>query len=222
MIFSLGMWIYVHTFPDGYRPPPRAEIDAGAVVRVEKAKDGDAERITKVLVERGTVRTTNVAIRESGGERTIPARVGDGDKATDVGILAPDFVVAGTDRKDRFGVEGVPVVLSPGVRVDAKEESQSFNPAKFNEDHVQYIARSKSAKPMAVNVYSAFWTLVVCVAVLVTATPFTKPKPDEELRDLVMGLTAVPDEGPCPWYKHPYLWATIVGAALVTINVIFW
>jgi hypothetical protein len=36
-----------------------------------------------------------------------------------------------------------------------------------------------------------------------------------------MGLTELPDDGPCPWYKHPYLWATVVGIALVAINIIF-
>ncbi|WP_165232522.1 sodium:solute symporter family transporter [Aquisphaera insulae] len=215
MIFSLGMWVFVHTFPAGYRPPPRALIDPDAVVRVETEKGGKSERITRVFVDKGTVHTTNVALSESGGERMIPARVGEGGQATDVGVLAPE-------RKDKFGIQGVPVVLASAVTVDAKEVSQGFNPAQFNPDHVKYIARSDKAKPMAVNVYSAFWTLVVCVVVLVAVTPFTTPKPDNELQDLVMGLTVVPDEGPCPWYKHPYLWAAIVGTVLVAVNVIFW
>ncbi|QEH37286.1 Sodium/glucose cotransporter [Aquisphaera giovannonii] len=222
MIFSLGMWVFVHTFPAGFRPPPRAELAAGSVVRVETAKSGDAERITRVFVEKGAVRTTNIALTEERGERTIPPRVEAQGKEVAVGLLAPDIVVSGTERRDKFGVEAVPVVLSPDVKVDSTEVSQGFNPAEFNPDHVQYIARSRMAKPMAVNVYSAFWTLVVCVVVLLAVTPFTEPKPDEELRDLVMGLTSVPYEGPCPWYKHPYLWATLVAAALVTINVIFW
>ena len=56
---------------------------------------------------------------------------------------------------------------------------------------------------MAVNMYSAFWTLVVCVVVTIGVSLFTRPKPDAELKNLVMGLTPLPDEGPCPWYEQP-------------------
>jgi hypothetical protein len=41
-----------------------------------------------------------------------------------------------------------------------------------------------------------------------------------ELKDLVMGLTKVPDEGPCIWYQKPTLWATLVLIGLITINII--
>ena len=75
---------------------------------------------------------------------------------------------------------------------------------------------------MAVNMYSGFWTLVVCVAVLMGVSLVTEPKPEGELTNLVMGLTPLPDVGPCPWYYSPYLWASVVGVALVAINVIFW
>ena len=37
----------------------------------------------------------------------------------------------------------------------------------------------------------------------------------------MMGLTPIPDEGPCPWYEKPLLWAAIVGAVLIAINIIF-
>ena len=30
------------------------------------------------------------------------------------------------------------------------------------------------------------------------------------------------DDGPVPWYKHPYVWAAVVGVVLVAINIIFW
>ena len=60
---------------------------------------------------------------------------------------------------------------------------------------------------MAVNMYSGFWSLVVCVLVTVVVSLFTRPKPDAELKNLVMGLTPLPDEGPCPWYEKPIVWA---------------
>ncbi len=108
------------------------------------------------------------------------------------------------------------------VKLQQSDEVKHFAPAAFNPEHTKYIARSEKAKPMAVNMYSAFWTLVVCVAVTIGVSLFTRPKPDEELKNLVMGLTPRPDEGPCPWYKHPILWAVVVLVALVAVNVIFW
>ena len=49
---------------------------------------------------------------------------------------------------------------------------------------------------MAVNMYSAFWTLIVCVSVLIGVSLFTEPKPESELHNLVMGLTPLPVDGP--------------------------
>jgi SSS family solute:Na+ symporter len=99
---------------------------------------------------------------------------------------------------------------------------QRFAPAAFNPDHTKYIARSEKAKPMAVNMYSGWWSLVVCVVMTVLVSLFTKPKPETELKNLVYGLTPLPDEGPCPWYERPALWAAVVGVALVAVNVVFW
>ena len=97
-----------------------------------------------------------------------------------------------------------------------------FDPAHLNPDHVQHIALSPLAQDMAVNMYSAFWSLLVCMGVTVLVSVFTKPKTPEELKDLVYGLTKIPDEGPTPWYKHPTFWAGVVFCVLVVVNIIFW
>ena len=97
-----------------------------------------------------------------------------------------------------------------------------FDPTQLNPEHVKYIALSPLAKDMAVNMYSAWWSFVVCVSVTFLVSLFTKPKPDAELKDLVMGLTTMPDEGPCPWYRKPVLWAGVVAVVLVAVNIIFW
>jgi SSS family solute:Na+ symporter len=60
------------------------------------------------------------------------------------------------------------------------------------------------------------------VLVTVGVSLFTRPKPEAELRNLVYGLTPRPEEGPCPWYEKPALWATVVAVVLVAINVVFW
>jgi hypothetical protein len=234
IILSISMWVYVHTFPDGFRPQPKAVLDSGAVVHVEKSSGSRGATISRVIVEKGTVRTTNVpmppSIPVTGSSPTLtiekelelPASVEARGRLAAVRLLAPDVVQAATKQPDRFGVEAVPVVLRPGVKVESLDVEQTFNPAEFNPAHTKYIARSEMAKPMAVNMYSAFWTLLVCVTVLVGVSFFTTPKPDGQLHNLVMGLTIIPDDGPSPWYQSPHLWAGVVGVVLVAINIIFW
>ena len=174
ILVSMGMWVYVHTFPDGYRPQPRVGSRSGSRGTGREDDLAGARQISRVIVEKGTVQTTNIPLHEDGKpagtgasmtierETTLPPRVQRQGRAP-FGLLAPDVVLAGTNQPDKFGVEGVPVVLKPGVKVEAVEVQQTFNPAEFNPDHTKYIARSAKAKPMAVNMYSGFWTLIVCV-----------------------------------------------------------
>ena len=56
---------------------------------------------------------------------------------------------------------------------------------------------------MAVNMYSGFWSLVVCMTVTVLVSLFTKPKPEAELKDLVFGLTKIPAEEAVPVVPQP-------------------
>ena len=228
ILASIGMWGFVHWFPEGYRPQPKMVLQPGCVVSFEKRTIRGAERIDRVIVESGRIEATNVSYVQPVGssERLIPdaltSQSGSGVKRTPVQILAPDVVLADTREKGKFGLEDVRGLLKPGVEVHVTEVVQHFAPAAFNPDHTRYVARSDKAKPMAVNMYSAFWTFLVSVVVCVGVSVFTKPKPDEELKNLVMGLTPLPDEGPCPWYQKPLLWAAIVGVVLVAINILFW
>ena len=64
--------------------------------------------------------------------------------------------------------------------------------------------------------------LVLCLVVAIGVSLFTKPKPDAELTNLVMGLTPIPREENVPLIERPLLWASLVGAALIAINIIFW
>ncbi len=97
-----------------------------------------------------------------------------------------------------------------------------FDATRLNTDHVQHIAMSPLAQDMAVNMYGALWSLLICMGVTVGVSLLTEPKPDSELENLVYGVTPLPDQGPCPWYQQPVLWAAVVGAILVIVNVIFW
>jgi SSS family solute:Na+ symporter len=230
ILASIGMWTYVHTFPEGYRPPPKVTLAEGSVVALEK--DAGTNALRRVVVESGRVELLNVPVTGAGaaspGSRTLgealtlPASVPLPDGAAKVQVLAPQVAIAGTGEESRFGVEGVSVELRPGVRLEATFVAQRFAPAAFNPDHTEHVARSRKAKPMAVNMYSGWWSLVVCVLVTVGVSLCTRPRPDAELKNLVYGLTPRPEEPPGPWYERPALWAAVVTIALVAVNVIFW
>jgi SSS family solute:Na+ symporter len=232
---SMWMWAYVHTFPEGYRPQPKVSLRAGAVVTLDKTGAGKEEKITGVTVESGTVDLVNVPATVTAGQPpllegaatvggtaallpgTTPGRRGP----LPVQILAPQVVLAQSRETAKFGVEGVPMTLKPGVQVQARQVSEKFAPAAFNPEHAKLIARSEKAKPMAINMYSAWWSFVVCVLVTVGVSLATRPKPDSELRNLVMGLTPLPHES-APWHRKPVFWAGVVAVVLVAINIIFW
>ena len=74
ILVSMGMWVFVHTFPEGYRPQPKVTLGAGAVVRVER----DAgPHPTRSPSREGAVDTVNVAAGAAGataGEVTVAGR----------------------------------------------------------------------------------------------------------------------------------------------------
>ena len=155
-------------------------------------------------------------------EVTLPATVPIGGKEAELRVLAPEVSMAGTQKSEKFGADKVAVVLKPGVIVAASNVVHYFVPASFNTAHTKYVALSEKAQGMAVNMYSGFWSLMVCLGVTVVVSLFTTPKPEAELKNLVFGLTEIPHEGPCPWYRSPKFWAAVVLAVLIAINVIFW
>jgi len=254
IVFSIGAWVYVHTFPDDYRPQPKIVLNAGAngelpAVTWKKAAAPGEKDI--VVVESGTVEVTNVPVTLEAGkpaslsgkyvigpgrELVLPttgvvASMASGEDPTRrfiVNVMAKEAVPPGTGKDDvakkrfGFGLEGAEVKLMPGVQLIANDVHTRFAPGSFNPDHTRYIARSEKAKPMAVNVYSAIWTLSICVAVTVIVSLFTKPKPDSELKNLVMGLTPLPEMARVPLLRRPIFWASIVALVLVAIDVIFW
>jgi len=235
IIFSICMWVFVHSFPDGYRPQPKISLEPQSVVAVER-ENGNSGKIKRVIVESGSIDVVNVPFSSVSNvsekankyvlnlqnDANLPPMVNQKGANVPVQLLAPEVINASTKEKYGFGVEAVPVVLKSGVKVTYSDIEMKFVPSAFNPAHTKYIARSEKAKPMAVNMYSAFWSLVVCLALTIVISLFTKPKPESELKDLVMGLTKIPDEGPCPWYESPKLWAGIVFVVLIAINIIFW
>jgi Na+/proline symporter len=228
IIFSMSMWVFVHTFPEGSKPLPTAVLDNGAVVSV--VKEGD--KISQIILESGAVKLTNVTsiafwtgnmVVQPETDVTVAAvQVDKGTGGRNLRVLVPDAVYAGTKEHAKFGVEGVPLVVKARVTVHSSRIIKTFDAASFNPDHTKYVARSEKAKGMAVNMYSGFWSLVVCMGVTILVSLFTKPKPAAELKDLVFGLTEIPAGESGPWYSSPKLWAGVVFIVLVAINIIFW
>ncbi len=222
ILTSVGIWAYVHSFPQGWQPDPKLTIGPAAVVALEKTGD----KLDRIVVEKGSVDLLNIPLTASAGNLAAEVKIAptttDNGAEKKISVLAPDVTVARTQQADKFGVEAVPVVLRPGVAVTASHVTKKFVPSALNPDHTKVIARSDKAKGMAVNMYTAFWSLLVSVIVTVGVSLLTKPKPDAELKNLVMGLTPIPDQGPHVWYTSPKLWAVIVLIILVAINVIFW
>jgi solute:Na+ symporter, SSS family len=275
---SVGMYVYVHSFPDGHRPVPQVALQNGAVVTLEQVavrggKDRGGQetpemrKIVKVVVEKGKVKLTNVPFTYEkrkqpflSGNMTIegapvelPASFLDRERKrletvhpdakqkrldtarlisktakiddepmVGVKVLAPEVQLADSGKPAQFGVEGVPVILQPGVEVSAQDVTQYFNPSPFNRLHNSLIARSWKAEPIGVYMYCSLWSFLLSVFVAVALSYVTPRRAEADLQNLVIGLTRVPDEGPCPWYQRPVLWATVVFVTLVTLNIIFW
>jgi solute:Na+ symporter, SSS family len=74
---------------------------------------------------------------------------------------------------------------------------------------------------MAQNFWIAIWAFAVCFVVTTGISLVTRPKPVEELKGLVWGVTPIPHDGKVPWYEKPALLAVIVLACCVILNWIF-
>lgn len=75
---------------------------------------------------------------------------------------------------------------------------------------------------MAQNFWIAIWAFTVCFVVTVLVSWISAPKPVEELKGLVWGVTPIPREENVPWYEKPALLGVIVLAACLVLNIIFW
>jgi solute:Na+ symporter, SSS family len=77
------------------------------------------------------------------------------------------------------------------------------------------------AKSLAQQMWQALWAFVVVVVVSVGVTLATKPRPEAELRGLVMGLTDIPSEGDLPLMKRPIFWAGVCFVVFLILQWIF-
>jgi solute:Na+ symporter, SSS family len=91
-------------------------------------------------------------------------------------------------------------------------------------DHsaLRYVALSPDAKDMAENIYRALWSWLMCFVVTIVVSLLTQPRPVSELKGLVYGASPIPVETVDHWYQRPVVWAGVVFALFLILNVIFW
>jgi len=87
ILVSMGMWGFVHSFPDGYRPQPKLTLGAGAVVALEQS----GGRVTGLAVQQGTVDAVNVPMPPGAPSFVVP----------DGGLTLPGSVPAQPHRRSR-------------------------------------------------------------------------------------------------------------------------
>ena len=87
---------------------------------------------------------------------------------------------------------------------------------------LKYIAMSSAAKPMAADMFRALWSFIIVVIVTVIVSLATKPRPEAELKGLVMGCTEIPPEGNYPLIHRPIFWAGVITVVFIALNIYFW
>jgi solute:Na+ symporter, SSS family len=78
------------------------------------------------------------------------------------------------------------------------------------------------ASDMAQNFWGAIWAWTVCFLITIAVSVATSPKPAEQLKGLVYGLTPHQSDTGLPWHHRPATLALIVIVLLAGLNVVFW
>jgi len=75
---------------------------------------------------------------------------------------------------------------------------------------------------MAQNFWIAMVAWTACFLGTIVVSLLTRPRPDDEMRGLVYGLTERPTDPARAWWQRPVPLAAIVAAALAALNWYFW
>jgi len=75
---------------------------------------------------------------------------------------------------------------------------------------------------MAQNFWGAIWAWSGCFALTLAISGLTAPRPKDELKGLVYGLTPMPSHAHEVWYKRPAVLAVGVLVVTVGLNILFW
>ena len=109
-----------------------------------------------------------------------------------------------------------------GLLVGMGSSFLMFLAVKFGWLDPTVITLSTVSSDMAVNFWRAWWAWSICLVTTILISLSTTPKPDEELRGLVIGLTPDPSTKGEHFYKKPEFFAVLSAIVLVILNIYFW
>jgi SSS family solute:Na+ symporter len=93
---------------------------------------------------------------------------------------------------------------------------------KFHWFSESIITMSSVQSDQAANFWRAWWAWLICVAVTVVVSLWTKKRPKEELVGLVKGLTKENHNQNIPFTKRPEFYALISLIVFILLNIWFW
>ncbi len=93
---------------------------------------------------------------------------------------------------------------------------------KFQWFNESVITMSSVQSDMAANFWRAWWAWLICFALTIVISLFTKKKPKEELIGLVKGLTKEKHDAHLPFVKRPEFVAIISVVVFIILNLLFW
>ncbi|MEW6193552.1 MAG: sodium:solute symporter family protein [Bacteroidota bacterium] len=93
---------------------------------------------------------------------------------------------------------------------------------KFQWFNESIITMSSVQSDMAANFWRAWWAWLICFALTIIISLFTKKKPKEELVGLVKGLTEEKHDAHLPFIKRPEFVAIISVLVFIILNLLFW
>jgi SSS family solute:Na+ symporter len=97
-----------------------------------------------------------------------------------------------------------------------------FLAVKFQWINPASITLSPVASDMAANFWRAWWAWLICFAVTILVSAFTRKKPREELVGLVKGLIAEASTQSVPFFKSPEFYGIISIIIFIALNIYFW
>jgi len=97
-----------------------------------------------------------------------------------------------------------------------------FMAVKFQWINPATITLSPVASDMAANFWRAWWAWLICFAVTILVSVFTRKRPRTELVGLVKGLTAEKAAQTIPFLRTPEFYGIVSIIILIVLNVYFW
>lgn len=97
-----------------------------------------------------------------------------------------------------------------------------FLAVKFQWINPASITLSSKASDMSANFWRAWWAWLICFAITIVVSSFTKKKPAAELVGLVKGMTEEKSIEAVPFARTPEFYGILSILVLIALNIYFW